>query len=149
MQHIDPLFSRLLPATSHNSQHLAQGSDLNPFLSGRALWAASKLADMMTLEQSSAFLEAGVRGLRADVPPPVRIGAIRVIAKLLPKMWGGQTPGGASSTSLGLFPALYEGLIALIAKSSEETLHLVLETLTVVVKQDKGVVQQVDSADKI
>ena len=43
----------------------------------------------------------------------------------------------------GLFPCLYEGLMALLGGSSEETLHLVLETLTVVVRHDREVVQQV------
>jgi hypothetical protein len=43
-----------------------------------------------------------------------------------------------------ILPALYEGLVQLLKESTEETQHLVLETLEVVIKMDSNcVVQQV------
>lgn len=39
-----------------------QGNASNPFLAGRALWAASKLSAMMTSDQINIFLQAAIAG---------------------------------------------------------------------------------------
>ncbi|GAX82463.1 hypothetical protein CEUSTIGMA_g9890.t1 [Chlamydomonas eustigma] len=149
-----------------------QGPDLNPFLVGRALWTAAKLADIMVPEQAHAFLQAASRGLGPNAPAPVRIGACRVLARLIPGTHskGISTHSATSQTAsphteavplpqpdthpaslnsspsphplTPVFPILYEGLVQLLGESNEDSLHLVLETLSVVVKQDKVVVQQ-------
>ncbi len=58
---------------------------------------------------------------------PVKVGALRAIASLASKV------GGPASLQ-PLLPALLSSLVGLMGQSSEETLHLLLETLVALVK---------------
>lgn len=77
----------------------------------------------------------------------VRIGGCHCLVQLLPRLFSSMKKGnaGATATPADLAPALpgiYEGLVLLLKESSEETAHLVLETLEVVIKHDSTCVIQ-------
>lgn len=78
-------------------------------------------------------------GINGTMPAPVRIGACRALCKLCHKV--------APEALQPQLPHLYEGLVLLLQESSEETLHLVLETLTAMLKIDKVVVVQVSTGN--
>ncbi len=65
----------------------------------------------------------------------MRIGACRALVRLLPLVARQQQQGVSQ-----VLPSLYSGLVRLLGDSSEETLHLVLETLAAVVRNDKDAV---------
>ncbi|KAJ4848224.1 hypothetical protein Tsubulata_014396 [Turnera subulata] len=71
------------------------------------------------------FLYAAIKALDLDVPPPVKVGACRALSQLMPEFKRGviqpQIVGLASS------------LTNLLHQASDETLHLVLETLQTVI----------------
>ncbi|KAG1664011.1 hypothetical protein FOA52_010527 [Chlamydomonas sp. UWO 241] len=137
-----------------------QGSELNPFLAGRALWAAAKLSRAGFLSGSGScsggggvhplahsFLASALAGVQPRVPGPVRIGALRVLACLVPQCARGPSaspsspaPSPGSNPLTAVLPGLYEGLLSLLSDSTEESMHLVLETLTVVLKTDRDAV---------
>ncbi|KAK9806782.1 hypothetical protein WJX72_002643 [[Myrmecia] bisecta] len=109
-------------------QDLGPAQRTCPFLVGRALWVAARLSSAARSEQVLPFLEAAASGVMANNPPPIQIGACRALAQLATKL--------DAAALQPLLPNIYAGLGALLSSSTEETLHLVLETLTVVVKAD-------------
>mmetsp|Transcript_12632 Transcript_12632/g.27297 ORF Transcript_12632/g.27297 Transcript_12632/m.27297 type:complete len:1089 (+) Transcript_12632:75-3341(+) len=152
------ILARLHELLQNSLKHDLQAGQANPFLVGRSLWAGAKLSHLLRPDLADAYLQAAVTGVQKGMPPPVRIGACRVIAVLLPRLSSSVkragsasagTPcpspsaaGGPQSALAALLPGLYEGLMELLNSSSEETLLLVLETLAVVVKADEDTVLQ-------
>ncbi|XP_066883101.1 importin-9 isoform X4 [Kogia breviceps] len=105
---------------------------VSPFLSGRALWAASRFTVAMSPELIQQFLQATVSGLHETQPPSVRISAVRAI-------WGycDQLKVSESTHVLQPFlPSILDGLIHLAAQFSSEVLNLVMETLCIVCTVD-------------
>ncbi|XP_072336821.1 importin-9 isoform X2 [Scyliorhinus torazame] len=105
---------------------------VSPFLLGRALWAASRFATVMTPELIQQFLQATVSGLHETQPPSVRISAVRAI-------WGycDQLKISECIHVLQPFlPSILDGLIHLATQFSSEVLTLVMETLCVVCTVD-------------
>ncbi|KAL4434017.1 hypothetical protein ABPG75_000458 [Micractinium tetrahymenae] len=97
-----------------------------PFLIGRALWVTSRLAPAIPAEHRAAYMQAAVAGLAAGSPAPAQIGACRALAQLCQK---------ARREELGaVAQPMFAGLCQLLRSSSDEVLHLVLETLTAAVK---------------
>lgn len=119
-----------IPALLHNVLH----QDLTtpntpPFLTGRALWMAARLAEAVSNEDSIPFLQAAAGGLAPGQAPPVQIGACRAIVHLCQRI-----TGAALQPHL---PQIYQGLGALLQGSGEDTLHLVLESLATVIQGDQ------------
>ncbi|XP_043573030.1 importin-9 isoform X2 [Chiloscyllium plagiosum] len=105
---------------------------VSPFLLGRALWAASRFATVMTPELIQQFLQATVSGLHETQPPSVRISAVRAI-------WGycDQLKLSECTHVLQPFlPSILDGLMHLATQFSSEVLTLVMETLCVVCTVD-------------
>ncbi|KAL6065637.1 Importin beta domain containing protein [Balamuthia mandrillaris] len=101
--------------------------DANPFLRGRALWCASQLTQVTSSEQALAFVEGAVATLqKQDEGLPVKICACRALAAYCPRL--------GSDLTAQVIPACINGLVALLSESSEETLHLVLETVLFIIK---------------
>ena len=72
--------SGLLESVVHSV--LAPGSIAPPLLTGRALWALSRLADALPPALRAAALRSAVAGLAEGSPAPVAIGACRALAAL-------------------------------------------------------------------
>ena len=111
-------------------QDLQGGPAVPPFLAGRALWLTARLAPAVPPTARPAFLAAAVAGLGPGVPPPVAIGACRVLAALC----RGAAPAELAAAS----GAVFGGLCGLLGRADEDVLHLVLETLAAAVRADPG-----------
>ncbi|PSC72945.1 importin-9 isoform X1 [Micractinium conductrix] len=97
-----------------------------PFLIGRALWVTSRLAPAIPPQHRTAYMHAAAAGLAPGSPPPVQIGACRALAQLCQKAKQEELAGVAQQ--------MFGGLCQLLVSSTDEVLHLVLETLTAAAK---------------
>eukprot|EP00803_Ostreobium_quekettii_P005580 evm.model.scf_261EXC.5 EVM.evm.TU.scf_261EXC.5 scf_261EXC:60540-71115(+) len=108
-----------------------------PYLVGRALWMAAKLAPVMSVEQATPFAQAAVAGLCGGGPAPVRIGACRAISQLFPAL--------PREVLKPCMPSTFESLVRMLQETSEDTQNLVLETLAVAAKVDEDATSQFES----
>lgn len=106
------------------------GPEVPPFLVGRALWVISRMEGIIPLARRGTFLHAAVSRLAPGNPTAVQIGACKAAAQLC--------RGVASQELQAASQHLYAGLCQLLQQSEEDVLHLVMETLTEVVKADPG-----------
>lgn len=97
-----------------------------PFLYARVFSSIAKFSSVINHEVSEQFLYAAIEAIGMDVPPPVKVGACRALSQLLPEA----KKGLAEPHIMKLFLSLRD----LLNQASNETLHLVLETLQVAVK---------------
>ncbi|GAB4841854.1 hypothetical protein Ancab_039377 [Ancistrocladus abbreviatus] len=97
-----------------------------PFLYARAFSSVSKFSTLISTGVIEHFLRAAINAVGMDVPPPVKVGACRALSHLLPEA----RKEILQPQMMHLFSALTE----LLKQASEETLHLVLETLQAAVK---------------
>mmetsp|Transcript_4368 Transcript_4368/g.6740 ORF Transcript_4368/g.6740 Transcript_4368/m.6740 type:complete len:773 (+) Transcript_4368:41-2359(+) len=100
-----------------------------PFLRGRALWCLSRFAGVLDPQQYTPFIHVVIHALQPNQPAPVRICACKALTKFCPLL-----DDASAATNM---PAALDGLAALLRDASEDTLHLVLETLTVALKRDQ------------
>lgn len=97
-----------------------------PFLYARVFSSVPKFSSMLSPGVVEHFLFASLRAIGMDVPPPVKVGSCRVLSQLL-----------SEAHKEALQPQimqLFSSLIDLLNQASEESLHLVLETLQAAVK---------------
>ena len=139
-----PPFSAALFLQSVMDADLAAGAEkfLPPFLRGRALWVAARLAPGAPPAAAGAVLHASLAALAPGAAAPLRVGACRALAQYVP-----MAPKDVLQPFLG---PIYQGLGTLLGEdvaadgnggnndngTPEETLHLVLEAMLVVVKSD-------------
>ncbi|KFK44558.1 hypothetical protein AALP_AA1G272600 [Arabis alpina] len=97
-----------------------------PFLYARIFSAVAKFSSVINPGILEHFLNAAVRAINMDVPPPVKVGACRALLQLLPDM--------NRSVILPQIMNLFSSLTDLLHQASDETLILVLETLQQAVK---------------
>ncbi|CAE5958534.1 unnamed protein product [Arabidopsis arenosa] len=97
-----------------------------PFLYARIFTAVAKFSSVINPGILEHFLNAAVRAITMDVPPPVKVGACRALLQLLPDM--------NSSVILPQIMNLFSSLTDLLHQASDETLVLVLETLQQAIK---------------
>ncbi|GAU48524.1 hypothetical protein TSUD_243020 [Trifolium subterraneum] len=95
------------------------------------LFALSSLSEQLLETQISSevlehSLDAALKAITMNVPPPVKVGACRALAQLLPK-------AKKEIVQPQLF-GLFSSLTDLLNHASDETLHMVLETLQEAVK---------------
>uniref|UniRef100_A0A0D3GF91 Importin-9 central HEAT repeats domain-containing protein n=1 Tax=Oryza barthii TaxID=65489 RepID=A0A0D3GF91_9ORYZ len=97
-----------------------------PFLHARAFSILSKFSSVISKEICEQYLCSAAHAIASDVPPPVKVGACRALAQLLPE----------SNQSLNVpnIMGILSSLVDLLGKASDETLHLVLETLQSAIK---------------
>lgn len=109
-------------------EDLNQGGKEYPFLYGRSLWAAAKFSSVIDERRCGQFLHAAIEGLASGVSPPIKVGACRALSELFPRcnVEVLQAQMGKVLTALGNF----------LQEASDETLHLVLETLQAAIKAD-------------
>ncbi|KAG7032124.1 Importin-9, partial [Cucurbita argyrosperma subsp. argyrosperma] len=97
-----------------------------PFLYARLFTSVAKLSSMIRRDLIHQFLHEAVKALGMDVPPPVKVGACRALSELLPE---------ANKEIIGSeMMFLFSSLGNLLNGASDDTLHLVLDTLQAAVK---------------
>ncbi|KAK6133997.1 hypothetical protein DH2020_032259 [Rehmannia glutinosa] len=105
---------------------MATGAPDCPFLYARLFSSVAKFSSVMNNQVTEHFLYAAIKTVGMDVPPPVKVGACRALSQLLPDA----TTGIIQHHAMDLFSSL----IDLLKNASDETMHLVLETLQAAVK---------------
>ncbi|EKM84237.1 hypothetical protein AGABI1DRAFT_52094 [Agaricus bisporus var. burnettii JB137-S8] len=107
------------------------GLSQEPFLQGRGFVFASQFAKLLPLQSSGQYLEAGLQVIESPgAGIPVKISAIKAVHNFFQE---------GDDTALAPFaPRLAKDLGPILSAASEDTLGLVLESLSVVVQVDKG-----------
>eukprot|EP01124_Arcella_intermedia_P004451 TRINITY_DN12533_c0_g1_i1.p1 TRINITY_DN12533_c0_g1~~TRINITY_DN12533_c0_g1_i1.p1 ORF type:complete len:1012 (-),score=186.07 TRINITY_DN12533_c0_g1_i1:59-2773(-) len=102
-------------------------NDINspvPFLRGRALWCASTIGKILSVDELAPFLLAASTTLNSPTDPiPVKIFACRAIGNLCPRLQGPMV--------VSYMDGIMGGLVGIINVLSKETLYLLLETFHV------------------
>ncbi|CAM9001163.1 unnamed protein product [Rhodiola kirilowii] len=97
-----------------------------PFLSARVFATIAKYYSVITPGVLRSCLYAAVRALATEVPPPVKVGACRAVSQILPE--------ADKSIIQPHLMSIFSSLVDLLNQASDETLHLVLETMQAAVK---------------
>ncbi|KAB1206509.1 Importin-9 [Morella rubra] len=99
-----------------------------PFLYARIFTSVAKFSSVLSRGVLEHILHAAVNAIGMDVPPPVKVGACRALSQLLPEA----NKEMIRPKMMGLFSSLTN----LLNQASDETLHLVLETLKAAIRAD-------------
>ncbi|KAK1551997.1 hypothetical protein Q3G72_008654 [Acer saccharum] len=108
------------------TEDIGNGVHQYPFLYARIFSALAKFASVISNGVLEQFLYAAITTISMDIPPPVKIGACRALSELLPKA----NKEIIQPQMMGLFSSLTD----LLHQASDETLHLLLETLQATIK---------------
>ncbi|XP_059648675.1 uncharacterized protein LOC132294728 [Cornus florida] len=108
------------------TEDMATGVHEYPFLHARMFSVVSKFSSVINLGTVDHFRYAAIKAVGMDVPPPVKVGACQALSQLLPDA----NKGMLQPHLMGLFSSLTD----LLNQASDETMHLVLETLQEAVK---------------
>ncbi|CAN6249873.1 unnamed protein product [Urochloa humidicola] len=108
------------------SDIMVSGVHQYPFIHARAFSTVAKFSSVISKEVSEQYLCYAARAIASDVPPPVKVGACRALAQLLPE----SKPDLIQPNVMGILSSLVD----LLQQASDETLHLVLETLQSAIK---------------
>lgn len=144
-----------LAALSKNAAEVTQLLDLGAFLQtlfqvmnapnqeiylrARALWCASRLAKGMNQEMLTVFLQVAISGLEQNQVLPVRMYACRAIGAIIKQDAAKNQVQEASAV-------IIDRLIHLAQLATEETLHIVLETLVVVLQDAESLTLETANA---
>ncbi|KAJ6502647.1 armadillo-type protein [Mycena vulgaris] len=102
-----------------------------PFLQGRGFVFASQYAKLLPVQLAGQYLDAAIQVVEAsEAGVPVKISAVRAVHNFF--------QGGDASTLSPFAPRIAKDLGPFLLMTSDDTLSLVLETLSVVVQIDKG-----------
>ncbi|XP_020292882.1 importin-9 isoform X2 [Pseudomyrmex gracilis] len=105
-----------------------------PLLLGRCLCLSGRYAKTLPLEVISRFLEAAVNGLQENQPLCIRICAVKAI------YWFCEASSGKESLVNVIrchMPNIFHGLYTLVSQQNTDVLTLVMETLQMLVWQQK------------
>ncbi|KAF0682433.1 Aste57867_25446 [Aphanomyces stellatus] len=103
-----------------------QSADSNIYLKARALWCASRFSPVMTEAQLLAFIQVAISGLDPAQVIPVKLYACRALGTFVPLE-------KADALLPQFVTHVIERLLHLTVEATTETLHVVLETLALVV----------------
>ncbi|KAJ7459076.1 armadillo-type protein [Mycena galericulata] len=113
-----------------------------PFLQGRGFVFASQYAKLLPVQLAGQYLDAAIQVVEAaEAGVPVKISAVRAVHNFF--------QGGDVSTLSPFAPRIAKDLGPFLLITSDDTLSLVLETLSVVVQVDKGSWLTTESADSM
>ncbi|RLM65862.1 importin-9 isoform X2 [Panicum miliaceum] len=116
----------------HESQESKQAGSADWWrLHEASLFALGSLSEQLceaqiSKEVSEQYLSYAARAIASDVPPPVKVGACRALAQLLPE----SNQDLIQPNVMGILSSLVD----LLRQASDETLHLVLETVQSAIK---------------
>ncbi|KAJ8548086.1 hypothetical protein K7X08_021322 [Anisodus acutangulus] len=108
------------------SEDMSTGVNEYPFLYARIFSSIAKFSSMVRQGLIEHFLYAAIKALGMDMPPPVKVGACRALSQLLPDT--------NKEILRPHFLDIFSSLTDLLKHASDETMHLVLETLQEAVK---------------
>ncbi|KAJ0037329.1 hypothetical protein Pint_23386 [Pistacia integerrima] len=108
------------------TEDIGTGVHQYPFLYARIFASVAKFSSVISSGVLEHFLYAAITTIGMDVPPPVKVGACQALSQLLPEA----NKGIIEPQMMGLFSSLTD----LLHQASDETLHLILETLQAVIK---------------
>ncbi|KAK4376525.1 hypothetical protein RND71_002821 [Anisodus tanguticus] len=108
------------------SEDMSTGVNEYPFLYARIFSSIAKFSSMVSQGLIEHFLYAAIKALGMDMPPPVKVGACRALSQLLPDT--------NKEILRPHFLDIFSSLTDLLKHASDETMHLVLETLQEAVK---------------
>lgn len=108
------------------TEDIGTGVHEYPFLYARVFSSVPKFSSVISPMVVEQFLHAAINAISMDVPPPVKVGACRVLSQLLPE--------AKEEFVQPQIMQLFSSLTDLLKQASEESLHLVLETLQAAVK---------------
>lgn len=108
------------------TEDIGTGVHEYPFLYARIFASVARFSSLISDRVLEHFLSAAITTIGMDVPPPVKVGACRALSELLPKA----NKGNFQPQMMGLFSSIAD----LLHQASDETLHLVLETLQAAIK---------------
>ncbi|XVF43372.1 hypothetical protein PTKIN_Ptkin02bG0035000 [Pterospermum kingtungense] len=97
-----------------------------PFLYARMFISVAKFSSVISCGTLEHFLHAAMKTIGMGVPPAVKVGACRALSQLLPEA----NKGVIEPQMMGLLSSLTD----LLHQASDETLHLVLETLQAAIR---------------
>ncbi|CAH9119623.1 unnamed protein product [Cuscuta europaea] len=118
-------------------EDIATGVDEYPFLYARMFSSVAKFSSVISRGINEQFVYAAVKAIGMDVPPPVKAGACRALSHLL-----------TDADSRVIWPHikdLISSLTNLLEHTSDETMHLVLETLQAAVRAGPELLPSVES----
>ncbi|GER42242.1 importin beta-2 subunit family protein [Striga asiatica] len=115
------------------SDDMAEGFHDYPFLCARLFSTVARFSSMMNNQVTDDFICAAIKTVGMDVPPLVKFGACRALSKLLPDA----TTGIVQNSTVDLFSSL----IDLQKNASDESMHLVLETLQAALAAGVGAIK--------
>ncbi|KIM47710.1 hypothetical protein M413DRAFT_62252 [Hebeloma cylindrosporum] len=102
-----------------------------PFLQGRAFVFASQYAKLLPLQSAAHYMNASIQVLESpEAGVPVKISAVKAIHNFC--------QGGEDSALTSFASRIAQDLGPLLLVTSEDTLSLILETLSVVLEVDQG-----------
>ncbi|KAJ7754965.1 armadillo-type protein [Mycena maculata] len=102
-----------------------------PFLQGRGFVFASQYAKLLPVQLAGQYLDAAIQVVEAsEAGVPVKISAVRAVHNFF--------QGGDASTLSPFAPRIAKDLGPFLLITFDDTLSLVLETLSVVVQVDQG-----------
>ncbi|KAG6911255.1 hypothetical protein DXG01_002093 [Tephrocybe rancida] len=131
---IEYLLSNVIPSILTLSQH--------SFLQGRGFVFASQYSKLLPVELAGQYLDAALQVIEAaDAGIPVKISAVKAVHNFF--------QGGADSALVALAPRITKGLGPFLFVTSDDTLTLVLETLSVVLEVDKAKWISTEMADSL
>lgn len=100
-----------------------------PFLYARMFISVAKFSSVISCGILEHFLHAAIKTIGMGVPPAVKVGACRALSQLLPE--------ANNSVIQPQMMGLLSSLMDLLHQASDETLHLVLETLQAAIKSGR------------
>lgn len=118
------------------SEDIGTGLHECPFLYARMFSSIPKFSSVVTSGLVEHILHSAIKAISVDVPAPVKVGACRAVSELLPVA----NQGTLQPHILGLFSSLAD----LLNQASDETMHLVLETLQAAIKAGNGAATSIE-----
>lgn len=129
-KHVPPAIDPGTAAAALLETDLAPGSNAPAFVVGRALWLFFRWTPALSPEIRSAALRVGCAALAPGCPPLVQAGACQAVSRLC--------KGASPEDIQAVAEQAFSGLAQLLPSAEEDSLHLVVETLSSLVKVDPG-----------
>ncbi|KAG8689246.1 hypothetical protein FRC11_003586, partial [Ceratobasidium sp. 423] len=120
--HIEAIIKEIVPPLASATEY--------PFLQGRAIVFASQYASILPQDVQMQYLEAAWTVLKSETTAPVKVSAVKAIRNFIPHISG--------EAMAGVAPSILKDLAPLLLITVEETLSLVMETLSVLLKVGEG-----------
>ncbi|CAE6488834.1 unnamed protein product [Rhizoctonia solani] len=120
--HVDAIIKEIVPQLASAAEY--------PFLQGRAIVFASQYASILPQDIQMQYLEAAWTVLKSEASAPVKVSAVKAIRNFISHISG--------EAMAGVAPRILQDLAPLLLITVEETLALVMETLSVLLKVERG-----------